>query len=105
MYIEGPLAGLLVLNAIAGFCFSFQFPGIQSYAVALLPTQAGVALGLIQLTMFVLAGIMIWASTELVIIMGYGWLLTMLALVQVPSATAVLVMTVQKMKEDNVKLW
>jgi MFS family permease len=104
MQEAGPLAGLLVLNAVAGFCFCFSMPGIQNYAVTVLPSQAGVALGLVQLVMFVFAGIMIWASTELVLLMGLGWMFTMLALIQVPTAAAVIGLTVTRMKADSVQL-
>lgn len=98
---KGPLAGLLVLNACAGFCQSFAMPGIQAYAVTIIPSQAGAIIGLIQLIMFAFAGILIFLSTILADLMGYGWLFTAIALIEIFSASAVVWLTWKKLYKET----
>jgi MFS family permease len=94
-----------VLNAFAGFCQSFAMPGIQSYAVTIIPSQAGAIIGLIQLIMFAFAGVLIWGSTELANLMGYGWLFTAMALIEVFSAGAVVWLSLKRLRDDKAIDW
>lgn len=101
MQAEAHLAGLLILNAVGAFSFCFAMPGIQSYAVSIIPSQAGAIMGLIQLCQFGLAGVFVWASTPMAEVMDYGWLFTFIAGLQVFSTSAVVCFTIYTLKQDG----